>query len=251
MSDRPDPPRLLPAPAECPPDAILFLDFDGTLVDIADAPDAIVVDTALVDLLASLATRFTARLAVVSGRSIAQLDGLIGPVAGRFALSGSHGAEFRFQGDSEQRARPAALDQVEQAMLAAAAAHPGVLVEAKSQGVALHFRGNPDFAATAEALARRLGRDFGLSVQPGKMVFDLHPHGTDKGQAVGRFLAHGGTTAGRPVFIGDDATDEHGFIAAKAAGGFGILVGTQRETAADYRLPDPAAVRHWLGEAIR
>lgn len=246
MSVAPDSDALPHPPNDLLQFASLFLDFDGTLVDIVDQPDDVVVDRALGDLLAGLARRHGNRLALVSGRSIAQLDEFLGPLGQIIALSGSHGIEYRWNGNAAHPVRPTSLDRVEQAMLAAAAAHAGAIVEPKSFGAALHYRLAPDFAPDAQALAVRLAREFGLAVQHGKMMVEVRVPGSDKGVAVRTLMRSPEMSGTRPVFIGDDVTDEDGFAAAKALGGSGILVGPARATAAAYRLENPTAVRRWL-----
>jgi trehalose 6-phosphate phosphatase len=224
----------------------LFLDFDGTLVDIVDQPDDVVVDRALGDLLGALARRHGNRLALVSGRSIAQLDAFLGPLGQIIALSGSHGIEYRWNGNVAHPVRPTSLDHVERAMLEAAAAHAGAIVEPKSFSTALHYRLAPAFEPDAQALAIRLAGDFGLAVQHGKMMVEVRVPGSDKGVAVKTLMRSPEMSGTRPVFIGDDVTDEDGFAAAKSLGGTGILVGPARATAAEYRLDSPMAVRRWL-----
>lgn len=238
----PAPPRTLLESAS------LFLDFDGTLVEIADRPDAVAVDAALADLLVSLGQRLGGRVAVVSGRSIAQLDALLGPVAQTLALSGSHGCEHRWHGITAHPVRPGSLDDVAEAMRAAAEGHDGVIVEEKSFGVALHYRLDPGFEPEALLLAERLAARHELATQHGKMMVELRVPGSDKGVAVARLMQRPDMAGTIPVFIGDDLTDESAFAAARAGGGHGILVGTARGTQAEYGLPDPAAVRDWLME---
>nr|WP_089218926.1 trehalose-phosphatase [Sphingomonas laterariae] len=228
-------------------DASLFIDFDGTLVDLIDQPDQVVADDALIALLARLLDRRADGLALVSGRSIEQLDRMLGPIAQRIALSGSHGCEHRWNGILAHPVRPAALDDVEDRLRGFAGAHPGVVVEPKSFGVALHYRHAPAAEIAAHEQARLLGEMFGLAVQPGKMVVELRVPGGDKGAAVRRMMGRPIMAGTRPIFIGDDWTDEAGFQAASDLGGFGVLVGPLRETAALYGLPDSAAVRAWLG----
>jgi trehalose 6-phosphate phosphatase len=238
-----------------PPSALLkggslLLDFDGTLVDLADRPDAVTADAKLRDLLVRLHARLDGRLAVVSGRSIAQLDAMLGPVADLVALSGSHGCEYRVQGVSSAPPRLPELDRAAEALRPYAARAPGMLVEEKSYGVALHYRMCPPAGPDAEAFARRVAGELGLAIQTGKMMIELRMPGGDKGDAVRRLMAAAPMQGGRPIFVGDDVTDEHGFESATALGGTGILVGEPRRTAASYFLSDPDAVHAWLEEAI-
>jgi len=224
----------------------LFLDIDGTLLDLVDRPDLVVADAPLKALLTRLAARLDGRLAVVSGRSIAQIDHILGDVAQHIAVSGSHGSEYRWQGVSAHPARPPALGEIAQRFAAFAAAHPGVLVEDKSFGVALHYRMAPLAEADALRLAQDLADRHGLLVQPGKMMIELRPAGGDKGTAVATLMDRPPMAGTRPVFIGDDATDEPAFVAAQALGGLAILIGSRHPTAATCALADPAALRGWL-----
>lgn len=225
--------------------ASLFLDFDGTLVEIAERPDAVSVDDRLGGLMARLAERLEGRLAIVSGRPIRQIDALFG--APDFAVSGSHGAEIRWaDGRCDVRERPAALDRVLAEMRQLAAEHPGVLVEDKPLGAALHYRTAPEAEWRCQALAVRLADEHDLAIQAGKMVFELRAAGDDKGKAILALMEAPPFAGTRPVFVGDDWTDEAGFAAVTGKGGAGVLVGEARETAARYRLDDVAAVLAWL-----
>lgn len=240
----------LPAPPAALLDgASLFMDFDGTLVDLADRPDMVSVDETLHHLVALLHERHGGRIAIVSGRSIAQLDELLGPLAERIALSGSHGCEHRWNGISAHPFPPPELATAAERMKAFADRHPGTLVEEKSFGVALHYRQAPEAEAEARALGTELADALGLSLQHGKMVVELRTPGGSKGAAVRRLMGRFPMAGTRPIFLGDDVTDEDGFEAAEELGGTGILIGPPRPTAARYRLPDPASARAWLGEA--
>lgn len=245
----------LPAPPAIPEETAgglisLFLDFDGTLVDLADRHDAIAVDPAVRTLLVALARRLDGRLAVVSGRSA---DEILGYLHGAdsvppFAIAGSHGLELRWtDGRWETPLRPPTLDDVLADLHAFARGCPGVVVEEKPLGAALHYRLAPEAGPACEALADQLARTHGFTLQLGKMVCELRTHGADKGDAVHRFLSEPPMAGASPLFVGDDLTDEAGFAAAEQFGGAGILVGTRRQTAARYGLPDVAAVHRWLG----
>jgi trehalose 6-phosphate phosphatase len=230
--------------------AALFLDFDGTLVELAESPDAIRVPEGLRPLLQRLSERLDGRVALVSGRAIEDLDRHLGPSG--IAVSGSHGLELRFADGSEVApAVPAGLDAAQAELAAFVAADPRLLVEEKPASVALHFRRAPERAGEAEALAAVLAERSGLAVQPGKMVVELRPHGADKGDALRRLMREPPFAGARPLFMGDDLTDEHAFRAAAELGGGGILVGAARDTAASWRLEDVAAAAVWLEEAAR
>ena len=242
--------HLLPPPARLLDGAALFLDFDGTLVELAEAPDAISVPASLQPLLARLTDRLEGRLALVSGRSIADLDRHLGRCG--VAVSGSHGLELRFaDGANLPLDAPEGLAEARRALGEAAAADPRLLVEEKPASVALHFRQAPERAAEAEALAATLAERTGLAVQPGKMVVELRPHGADKGDALRRLMREPVFVGARPLFMGDDLTDEHAFAAAAALGGAGILVGAERTTAAAWRLDGVAEAARWLEDAAR
>jgi trehalose 6-phosphate phosphatase len=226
--------------------ASLFLDLDGTLVDIVDRPDEVVADDELRNLLVRVAARLDGRLAIVSGRSLAQMDGMLGSVAEGIALSGSHGSEHRWKGVSAHPMRPAALETAASRFQARLGSIDGVLVEEKSFGVALHYRLAPHVEAEASRLAEDLAEELELAVQPGKMMVEVRVAGGDKGTAVRRLMSRPPMNGTIPVFVGDDVTDEFGFAAAQELGGAGILVGDRHPTEARYALHNPSAVRSWL-----
>jgi trehalose 6-phosphate phosphatase len=237
-----------PPPLDLLLDGSLFLDFDGTLVEIVERPDAVAVDRRLATLMSRLADRLQGRLAVVSGRPRAEIDALFG--GDGFAVGGSHGLELRWpDGRMIAPATPAGLTEIAAQMRALVNAQPGIFIEEKPFGIALHYRGAPDAAADCHALAKRLAGQFGFALQTGKMVVELRAAGGDKGAALRAFMAEPPMRGTRPLFVGDDLTDEDAFAAASALGGHGILVGPPRASAAHYRLPDVAAVRAWLESA--
>jgi trehalose 6-phosphate phosphatase len=241
--------RLPSPPVSLLGGASLFLDFDGTLVRIAERPDAVVVDQRLDRLMDHLDRALHGRLAIISGRAMAEIDTLL--ARGRFAIGGSHGMEMRWPGGrTVTPTPPAGLKHVVAEMRALQASHPELIVEEKPFGAALHYRLLPDAEETCRALAARLSQGEGLSLQTGKMVFEIKAAGQDKGSALLALMedpAFAGTT---PIFIGDDDTDEAGFRAAAALGGAGILVGAPRATAARYRLEDVTTTHDWLERAL-
>lgn len=241
---------LDPPPARLLTGASLFLDFDGTLVEIADTPDAVTVDPAVPPLLERLSERLEGRVAIVSGRPVREVRALLSPAL--LAVAGSHGLEIAAaDGSIHAPERPRALDAALAAAGALAERHPGVLVEDKPFGVGLHYRRAPAAAADADRLAQELAAAHGLSLQRGKMVVELRLPGRDKGSAVEALMAEPERRHTRPVFMGDDVTDEAGFAAARALDGAGVLVGPPRNTAATYRLDDVAAALSWLEAACR
>ena len=236
-------------PATLLQNASLFLDLDGTLLDLIEHPGDVVADAGLCRLLEDLERHLEGRIAIVSGRSLAQLDTILGPVGQHIALSGSHGCEHRWRSTSGQPIRPETLDEAAQRIDAFVRRNPGTLIEEKSFGVALHFRMRPEIEAEARELGEAIASDLGLYLQEGKMMFELRVPGGDKGTAVRRLMSRAPMYGTVPVFVGDDRTDEPAFVAAAELGGAGVLVGEPRATAARYRVPDPAAVRAWLTEA--
>ena len=242
--------------ADVPPapsvDWAYFLDVDGTLIDIADTPDAVRVDTALLDLIARLHRASGGAVALVSGRALSFLEHRLGTL--RLPLAGQHGMERR---DAAGRlwihaAPPAAKYAIKEALAPILARHPGLLLEDKGLTLALHYRLAPQLAAYAQRLMVRLARAAGadLEVQRGKRVAEVKPSGIDKGTAVAEYLAESPFRGRRPVFIGDDLNDEHGFAEVNKLDGISIKVGKGR-SCARFRLRDVAAVRGWLGDALK
>lgn len=234
---------LAPPPAHLADGASLFLDFDGTLVEIAPRPDAVAVDDRLRTLIANVSKRFDGRVAIVSGRGAAEIDALFGGL--ECPIVGSHGAELRGVAQAEMPQRPAALDNIAARFHALAEAIPGLVVEIKPLGVGLHYRGVPAAEAEAGALAEELAATTGLTLQRGKMVFELRAPG-DKGRAIAALMGAMPFAGSRPVFLGDDLTDEPGFATVARLGGAGVLVGQMRDTQAVYRLPDVTSALRWL-----
>lgn len=241
--DSPPAPRL---------DWAYFLDVDGTLIDIADTPDAVRVDTALLDLIARLQHASGGAVALVSGRALSFLQNRLGSL--HLPLAGQHGLERR---DAAGRvwihAAPlAAMSAIEEALAPVLARHPGLLLEDKGLTLALHYRLAPHLAAYAHRLMARLAGEAGagLEVQRGRRVAEIKPSGIDKGTAVAEYLAESPFRGRRPVFIGDDLNDEHGFAEVNKLDGISIKVG-KGGSCARFRLRDVAAVRRWLGDALK
>lgn len=241
-------PSRLPQPPADLRDAALFLDLDGVLAPLAPTPDAVGPDPRRTAALTRLNRALNGRVAVVSGRTLAEID-RISDGAAR-AASGVHGLERR-RGDGALVRAPASpqVARAIEAFTAFAAQRSGVLVEDKGLSAGLHFRQAPGHGPAAAELARDLASTTGLTLQPGSMVLELKTPGADKGTAVRAFMQEPPFAGARPVMVGDDLTDEAGFSAAAALGGFGVLVGAQRSTAARYRLADVPSVLDWL-EAV-
>ncbi|WP_343227967.1 trehalose-phosphatase [Stakelama flava] len=234
-----------------PPDGLLrgaslFLDFDGTLVEIASRPDGVAVDQRLRALILRLGERLDGRMAVVSGRPADTIAEYLGT---GFAISGSHGLEMRWaDGRRDAPDRPDGLVEAVARLRRFADEHAGMLVEEKPYGVGLHFReAEGDRAeAAAREISERLAGETGMQLQAGKKVFELRAAGADKGEAIAAFMASAPFAGHTPLFLGDDKTDEHGFAVVRDQGGAGVLVGEPRETAARYRLDGVNETLAWL-----
>lgn len=232
-------------------EATLFLDLDGTLVELLDQPNAVRAEPELRILLAKLRHKLEGRLAIISGRSLEQIDEILGECATDLAISGSHGCEHRWQGVLARPNRPPTLDEAANRLRRFAKGRHGVVIEEKSFGVALHYRMAPVVEPEANALLAALANELELCLQPGKMMVELRVAGGDKGLAVQRLMDRAPMKGTAPVFAGDDVTDEAGFAAARDLGGHAILIGAPRATSADFSLPSPGALRDWLRVAVR
>lgn len=222
----------------------LFLDFDGTLVELAPGPDAIEPRAGLADALAALADRLAGRCAVISGRGLSDIEKHIGPLA--VAGAGSHGSDIRRRDGSTLGAGASKLPREIEHSLRNFAAEHRVDYEAKPHGGALHYRSNPDAGDAARSFAQKLADKHGWAAQGGKCVVEVVAKTANKGAAVAAFMDEPPFAGSRPFFIGDDLTDEAGFAACEAIGGSGILVGSRDDTRAHYRLPNVQSVHGWL-----
>jgi len=228
-----------------------FLDVDGTLLDHADHPLAVRVGHDLRGLLEGLSAAAGGAVALISGRSVEDIDRLFAPL--RLPAAGQHGTERRSADGAVQRDTPS-LEHLARAaadLVRLTAAHEGLVFENKGMTLALHYRRAPPLHGLAEREMRRiaaaLGEDFEL--QAGKFVFELKPSGRNKGSAIAEFMAEAPFAGRVPVFLGDDLTDEYGFDVVNGAGGHSVKVGPG-ETRARWRLADAAAVRRWLAAYV-
>jgi len=244
---------LLKADSGMPPPAswALFLDVDGTLIEIADAPDAVHVDDHVGGLLARLSERLDGALALASGRPLDVLDRFFAPL--ELPAAGLHGLERRSADGNVNRTDGApALGPARRELERFAAAHPGTLLEDKSATLALHYRRAAGAETAAREVMERVRASLGpaYGVQEGKMVLELKPHRPNKRTVVEDFMAEAPFRDRLPVFIGDDITDEDGFAAAQCYGGAAIVVGLQREAGrtsnAKYALSGVRELHRWL-----
>ncbi|OHB26933.1 MAG: trehalose-phosphatase [Phenylobacterium sp. RIFCSPHIGHO2_01_FULL_69_31] len=240
----------LPAPTPLRlEEAALFLDLDGTLAPIAARPEDVRPDPRRTRLLERLQEGLGGRLAVVSGRTLEDIDRIL---EGRIVCaSGVHGLVRRdCDGRLHTPAPHPAMDQAIAALRRFAARDAGLLVEDKGASVALHFRLARHHSLAARELARRIAADTGLTLQEGDMVEELRTPGPSKGDSIRDFMDTPIFRGAHPVFAGDDATDEHGFAEVARLGGFGVLVGPPRRTHARFGLRNVEDVLAWL-EAAR
>lgn len=241
---------VLPAPPKLPlAQSALFLDFDGTLVEIASRPDGVVVPAELPALLDALRDSLDGALAVVSGRRIAELDRLLSPA--RFAAAGVHGAEWREPGSEAVRVVGEPLpDELRRRFQAAferlQARWPGLLAEDKGSSLAVHYRLAPDAEAAVQAALDELTIEPRWQILGGHQVLEIKCSAVNKGIAVRDFMQGPAFTGHRPIYVGDDRTDTDGLAVAVELGGEGIVVGDLAAPAARFALTDPAAVRAWL-----
>jgi trehalose 6-phosphate phosphatase len=236
---------LPPPPLSQIRDVALFLDLDGTVAPFAATPAAVGPDPDRNALLSRLGNRLRGRVAIVSGRSIADVDRILSRAV--LAVAGVHGLERRLACGSRVvfPAHPK-LGTAYVALSQFATANPGLLLENKGHSVALHYRTIPGLEQAVRGMARRLAIETGLSLQEGEMVAELRSPGPDKGDAICAFMSERPFAGAYPLFVGDDLTDEHGFAAVSQIGGAGVLVGPARGTQATWRLDGVPEVLDWL-----
>jgi trehalose 6-phosphate phosphatase len=236
---------------ELAPGTAFFLDVDGTLVDFADRPHEVRIDDDLGRLLSELHGAVGGALALISGRSVSDVDRLF--ASQRFCVAGQHGAERRDAARMVHRhGLPLArLRSAGDTLRRFSEAHPALVLEDKGMNLALHYRLAPHLASDVRGAVQDIAKDLGeeFEVQKGKMVFEIKPSGKDKGTAIAEFMKETPFRDRMPVFIGDDQTDEYGFRIVNRLGGQSVKVG-RGPTTARWRLPDASAVRAWLWRFI-
>lgn len=225
----------------------LFLDVDGTLVAIEAHPDAVVADEALRRLLDRLCRRLDGAMALVSGRTLDALDRIFAPLA--LPAAGAHGAELRVARGVPRTVAPHALPAAVQAALRDfAGRHEGLLLEPKPAGASLHYRRAPELESACRRFVQALMADLPADYRliDGKMVLEIAPAAANKGEAIRSLMQEPPFAGRRPVFVGDDTTDEDGFLAVNELGGVSVRVGQAAHSAASHALADIADVRRWL-----
>ena len=239
----------MPIPPLPTPRHALFLDFDGTLADIAAQPQAVQVRPQVLHTLPTLHAALGGALAIITGRTLADIDRFLSPL--RLPVACEHGAQYRLNAGIRNDAPALDWEPVFSALHPLLEHHPQLLLEAKSAGLALHYRQAPHL----EALCRQTLQDAlpavpGAELLQGKCVLEVKPAGPTKGRAIARFMQAAPFAGRTPLFLGDDATDEAGFAAVQALGGLGVKVG-DGATQARARLAGPSAVREWLQTAAQ
>jgi trehalose 6-phosphate phosphatase len=226
----------------------LFLDFDGTLADLAPQPDAVRVTPELTQVLQRLAQRLGGALAVVSGRRLVDLDHFLAPL--KLPVAAEHGALQRLASGRLSETRPPDLAEATAVADGLVTQYPGLLRERKTSSVALHYRQRPELAQLCwVAMAQVCERTPGTELMRGKCVVELKPLGVDKGLAMASFMKEPPFASRLPWFAGDDLTDEAGFVWAQRTGGVAVKVG-EGATVAQHHCPSPAALRLWLAQTV-
>ena len=236
-------------PDVIPPEKMaLFLDVDGTILEFSETPVDVDVPETLLSVLERIHTRLSGAMALVSGRTLADLDRLFHPL--HLPAAGLHGFEIRGSETSQDNhdTLSAAINEERTFLHKTFKDTPGVLIEDKGPCIAVHFRQAPDLGATVDETVSdaqaRLGPSF--ETLKGHMVRELRPAGIDKGHAVHMLMANPPFAGRIPVFIGDDVTDEDGFDAVNVRDGISVCVGNRRPTRARTMLADVTSVRDWL-----
>lgn len=234
-----------------PAQPALFLDLDGTLLEFALDPAAVEVPDRLAGILGRLPEATDGAIAFVSGRTLADLDRLLGP--GRFPLAAVHGLHRRDANGQVSTPEPdkEEFEKMHEALKEIAADYPETLLEHKGVTLALHYRRCPELEhEILERVESRLaGMSSRLKLMRGKQVLEIKPAHGNKGTAITTFMDEPPFKGRTPVFVGDDVTDEDGFVAVNELGGISVKVAAG-PTEAKFRLPDTTAVIGWLEELV-
>jgi trehalose 6-phosphate phosphatase len=224
----------------------LFLDVDGTLLDIEEHPDRVFADGELRQLIEELVGVHHGAVALISGRSLSQLDRIFGDLS--VPAAGSHGHELRLPDGSIEKHTTVIPSEYITELEEYVGGRDGLHLERKPNSLAVHYRAAPDLAdevgVKMQDVHNRLGSEF--SLMRGKMVVELLPAFADKGSAIRYFMMLSPFVGRTPVFIGDDVTDEAGFEAANELGGYSIRIGVKPGSSARWYLPDVDSLHDWL-----
>lgn len=230
----------------------LFLDCDGTLLDIAPTPNEVRVPPGLVELLAGISRSLGGTLAILTGRQLAEIDVLLKPV--QFIGAGVHGAELRTAaGGSIARVANSLPGSLVERVIQRMQALPGIIVEPKGPAIAIHYRLAPHLKDALEAELRSLLTQYpdGLVLSPGRKLFEIIPAGHSKGTALETIMALPEFHGRLPVMIGDDMGDVPALAAAHRLGGAGLRVAGEQFGHEDVEIDSPAQVIDWLQQLHR
>jgi trehalose 6-phosphate phosphatase len=259
QEDGPSPEKTSPNAISAPGDfarrleeCAILLDIDGTLLDLAPTPREVWVPPGLARTLNGLIEKTAGALALVSGRSLNDIDLIFAPE--QFPAVGGHGAEMRISVDSESVAThaPPMDKELKRRLAAIARLSPGILLEDKGYSLALHYRLAPHAEKAiyeAIALIRADLPDAPIELMPGKCVYEIKHSGFNKATGVLELMAHEPFRGRRPIFIGDDVTDESVFALMPDLGGLAFSVGRRATGVADH-FDEPRDVRQWLARLL-
>jgi trehalose 6-phosphate phosphatase len=230
----------------------ILLDIDGTLLDLAPTPREVWVPPGLARTLNGLLEKTGGALALVSGRSLNDIDLIFAPE--QFPAVGGHGAEMRISGDNESVAThaPPMDKELKRRLAAIAKLSPGILLEDKGYSLALHYRLAPHAEKAiyeAVSLIRADLPNAPIEVLPGKCVCEIKHSGFNKATGVLELMAHEPFRGRLPIFIGDDVTDESVFALMPDLGGLAFSVGRRAKGVADH-FDEPRDVREWLARLL-
>jgi trehalose 6-phosphate phosphatase len=230
-------------------DAALFLDLDGTLAEIMQTPEQVHIQPNILKSLSRLSEQLQGALAVVSGRTIANIDRLCSPF--HFAAAGQHGLEFRNHDQVDSVVEHIEiLNQFRNEIMTIHKRYPTLLIEYKGSSFALHYRQAPTIGALVyEDLQKILSSYPQFFLQNGKMVWEICLCGAGKGLAIQHFMNCEAFHNRSPFFIGDDVSDEDGFESVNGLGGISIKIGTGK-TIANYRMTNVTELGNWLEQQI-
>ena len=225
----------------------ILLDIDGTILDFAPSPRQVWVPTGLRQTLARLDELTGGALALVSGRSLHDIDLIFSPL--QLPAIGGHGVELRATAGMEpKRCAPEMDPALKRSLASIAELGPGILVEDKGYSLALHYRLAPEKGEAVRLAVESICVDAppgSVDILPGKMVVEIKPLGINKASAVSELMTYPPFAGRNPIFIGDDTTDEPVFGIIPKFGGLGFSVG--RVVAdANGHFDKPESVRAWL-----
>lgn len=237
-------PETAPALMDLAPTIALFLDLDGVLAPLMPSPEMVKPEPARTQRLKALLKPLDGRVAILSGRTIKEVDRICEGVV--TAVAGVHGLELRQPDGTIRREDPEQVQAVFEDMVALASRHPRLMIENKNLSIGIHYRHAPELEDKVRRFVTEQAAAHDLAVQFGHFVAEIRPKGRTKGDALTYFMEQSPFQGAMPVVLGDDQTDEHAFAAAQALGGVAIRVSPDGPTQAGYSLSGPDAVAQWL-----